>query len=112
MSASAHLVRPDAGQNRGESPAAERPLGNIADNYGAAVRADRWEALRFLALVAYVPGLNGQDVENGSALVALRRSIDAMRIAGEVPVPHVKPQALAWARGEQERPTYDPTALR
>mgnify|MGYP000936742400 CR=1 FL=1 len=43
---------------------------------------------------------------------APRPAAYAMRIAGEVPVPHVKPQALAWARGEQERPTHDPTALR
>lgn len=45
MSASAPSAAPE---RRRVGRAAERPLGNIADNYGAAVRADRWDALRFL----------------------------------------------------------------
>lgn len=97
---------------RPEAEAAAARVAQAMEQMQAALDEYRDMVSRVTALVAYVPGLNGQDVENGSALGALRRGIDAMRIAGEVPVPHVKPQALAWARGEQERPTYDPTALR
>lgn len=45
MSACAPVADPE---RRGAGRAAERPLGNSTGRYGAAVRADRWEALRFL----------------------------------------------------------------
>jgi len=97
---------------RPEAEAAAARVDQAMEQMQAALDEYRDTVGRVSALVAYVPGLTGRDVENGSALGALRRSIEAMRIAGGVPVPHVKPQALAWARGEQERPTHDPTALR
>lgn len=45
MSALAHASSPEV---VGAPTAAKRPLGKGADNYGAALRADRWDALRFL----------------------------------------------------------------